>query len=131
MLTFSNPLTPEDSDEIIWATLPAGTDVSSSVANGTTTPVITLNIPTASAANRGVLSAADWTTFNNKGSGSVTSASVVTANGFASTVATASTTPAITLTTTVTGLVKGNGTSLSAATAGTDYLALVVYLRLQ
>lgn len=51
----------------------SGTDVSSSVATGTTTPVITLNIPTASAANRGALSAADWTTFNNKGSGSVTS----------------------------------------------------------
>jgi hypothetical protein len=43
------------------------------VANGTTTPVITLQVPTASAANRGALSAADWTTFNNKGSGSVTS----------------------------------------------------------
>jgi hypothetical protein len=43
-----------------------GTDLSSSVATGTTTPVITLNVPTASATNRGVLSAADWTTFNNK-----------------------------------------------------------------
>jgi hypothetical protein len=43
-----------------------GTDLSSSVANGTTTPVITLNVPTASAANRGALSAADWTTFNGK-----------------------------------------------------------------
>jgi hypothetical protein len=43
-----------------------GTDVSSSVATGTTTPVITLNIPTASAANRGALSAADWTAFNAK-----------------------------------------------------------------
>jgi hypothetical protein len=44
----------------------SGTDLSSSVANGTTTPVITLNVPTASATNRGALSAADWTTFNNK-----------------------------------------------------------------
>jgi hypothetical protein len=44
----------------------SGTDLSSSVANGTTTPVITLNVPTASAANRGALSAADWTTFNGK-----------------------------------------------------------------
>jgi hypothetical protein len=44
----------------------SGTDLSSSVANSTTTPVITLNVPTASAANRGALSAADWTTFNNK-----------------------------------------------------------------
>ena len=50
-----------------------GTDLSSTVANGTTTPVITLNVPTASATNRGVLSSTDWTTFNNKGSGSVTS----------------------------------------------------------
>jgi hypothetical protein len=44
----------------------SGTDLSSTVANGTTTPVITLNVPTASATNRGALSAADWTTFNNK-----------------------------------------------------------------
>ena len=43
-----------------------GTDLSSSVANSTTTPVITLNVPTASATNRGVLSNTDWTTFNNK-----------------------------------------------------------------
>ena len=50
-----------------------GTDLSSTVATSTTTPVITLNVPTASATNRGVLSSADWTTFNNKGSGTVTS----------------------------------------------------------
>ena len=43
-----------------------GTDLSSSVATGTTTPVITLNVPTASASNRGALSSADWTTFNGK-----------------------------------------------------------------
>lgn len=43
-----------------------GTDVSSSVATGTTTPVITLNIPTASNSARGVLSTTDWNTFNNK-----------------------------------------------------------------
>lgn len=43
-----------------------GTDLSSSVANPTTTPVITLNVPTASATNRGVLSSTDWTTFNGK-----------------------------------------------------------------
>jgi hypothetical protein len=43
-----------------------GTDLSSSVATGTTTPVITLNVPTASAANRGALSSADWSTFNGK-----------------------------------------------------------------
>jgi len=55
-----------------------GTDLTSTVANSTTTPVITLNVPTASATNRGVLSSADWTTFNNKGSGTVTSVSGTT-----------------------------------------------------
>jgi hypothetical protein len=55
------------------------------------------------------------------GAGSVTSVSVVSANGLAGTVATATTTPAITISTTVTGLIKGNGTALSAATSGTDY----------
>jgi hypothetical protein len=43
-----------------------GTDLSSTVANGTTTPVITLNVPTASATNRGALSSTDWSTFNSK-----------------------------------------------------------------
>jgi len=46
----------------------SGTDLSSTVANGSTTPVITLNVPTASASNRGALSSSDWTTFNNKAS---------------------------------------------------------------
>jgi hypothetical protein len=59
-----------------------GTDVSSSVANGTTTAVITLNIPTASAANRGALSSADWTTFNGKFNlPSLTAGSVLFSNG--------------------------------------------------
>lgn len=56
------------------------------------------------------------------GTGTVTSASVVSANGFAGTVATATTTPAITLTTSITGVLKGNGTAISAAVAGTDYV---------
>lgn len=60
------------------------------------------------------------------GTGSVQSVSVVSANGFAGTVATSTTTPAITLTTTITGLLKGNGTAISAAVAGTDYLTSAV-----
>jgi hypothetical protein len=60
----------------------SGTNLSSTVATGTTTPVITLNVPTASATNRGALSAADWTTFNGKGTGTVTSvATAGTVNG--------------------------------------------------
>jgi hypothetical protein len=57
------------------------------------------------------------------GSGTVTSVSVVSANGFAGTVANATSTPAITLTTSITGLLKGNGTAISAPSAGTDYQA--------
>ena len=56
-------------------------------------------------------------------SGTVTSVSVVSANGFAGTVATATSTPAITLTTSVTGVLKGNGTAISAAVVNTDYFA--------
>ena len=69
-----------------------GTDLSSSVATGTTTPVITLNVPTASASNRGALSAADWTTFNSKGSGTVTSVT-----GTAPVVSSGGATPAISM----------------------------------
>jgi len=56
-------------------------------------------------------------------SGTVTSVSVASANGFAGTVANATTTPAITVSTSITGVLKGNGTAISAATAGTDYVA--------
>jgi len=69
-----------------------GTDLSSTVANSTTTPVITLNVPTASATNRGVLSSADWTTFNNKGSGTITSVT-----GTSPVASSGGTTPAISL----------------------------------
>jgi hypothetical protein len=70
------------------------------------------------------LAAWDGTDFVQIGkSGTVTTASVVSANGFAGTVATASTTPALTLSTSVTGMLKGNGTAMSAATAGTDYVS--------
>jgi hypothetical protein len=61
-------------------------------------------------------------TWVNNDTGTVTSASIVSANGFAGTVATATTTPAITLTTSISGVLKGNGTAISAATAGTDYV---------
>lgn len=62
-------------------------------------------------------------TINATGTGgTVTAVSVATANGFAGT-SSGGATPALTLTTSVTGVVKGNGTALSAATAGTDYVA--------
>jgi len=59
-----------------------GTDLSSTVANSTSTPVITLNVPTASATNRGALSSTDWSTFNGKFTlPSLTSGSVLFSNG--------------------------------------------------
>jgi hypothetical protein len=61
--------------------------------------------------------------FSSVGSGTVTTVSVVSANGLAGSVANASSTPAITLSTSITGVLKGNGTAISAATAGTDYVA--------
>lgn len=62
-------------------------------------------------------------TASGGGGGTVTSVSVASSNGFAGTVANNTTTPAITISTTLTGLLKGNGTSLLTATSGTDYQA--------
>jgi hypothetical protein len=97
----------------------AGTDLSSTVANGTTTPVITLQVPTASAANRGVLSAADWASFNNKGNGG-RGQSFTTSGTF--TIPTGITT----LKVTVQGG-GGNGAS-SAARGGSSGATAIVYL---
>jgi hypothetical protein len=54
--------------------------------------------------------------------GTVTAVSVVSANGLAGT-SSGGATPALTLSTSITGVLKGDGTALSAATAGTDYVA--------
>jgi hypothetical protein len=110
------------------ATANAGTVTSVSgtapivVATGTTTPAISIDPATTSAA--GSMSAADKAKLDGvapgatANAGTVTSASVVTANGLAGSVATATTTPAITMSTTVTGILKGDGTAISAAAAG-------------
>ena len=57
-----------------------------------------------------------YSTGGGGGGGTVTSVSVASANGFTGTVATATTTPALTLGTSITGLLQGNGTAISAAT---------------
>lgn len=57
------------------------TDLSSTVANSTSTPVITLNVPDASATNRGVLTAANFTTFNNKQDALVSNVNIKTVGG--------------------------------------------------
>lgn len=60
-----------------------------------------------------------WITPN---AGTVTAVSVVSANGFAGT-SSGGATPALTISTSITGVLKGNGTAVSAATSGTDYSA--------
>ena len=52
--------------------------------------------------------------------GTVTAVSVTTSNGFAGS-SSGGATPALTLSTTISGVLKGNGTAISAAVSGTDY----------
>jgi hypothetical protein len=82
----------------------------------------TLSITQSNTSTDGYLSSTDWNTFNNKQPAGtyVTAVSVVSANGLAGT-SSGGATPALTLSTTITGLLKGNGTAISAATSGTDY----------
>ena len=61
-------------------------------------------------------------TINATASGTVTAVSVVSANGLAGT-SSGGATPALTLSTSITGVLKGDATAISAATAGTDYVA--------
>lgn len=53
--------------------------------------------------------------------GGVNTVSVATANGLAGTVGGTTSAPVITLSSTITGLLKANGTAISAAVSGTDY----------
>lgn len=104
------------------STASAGTDYESGLTagDGLTRTANDFDCDTASGSTFGCLSSADWTTFNNKGSGTVTAVSVTSANGFAGS-SSGGATPALTLSTTITGVLKGNGTAISAASNGTDY----------
>jgi hypothetical protein len=94
---------------------------------GPATPAanVTWTLPAADGTNGQVLitngtGTLSWSTVSGGGGGIVNSVGVTSANGFAGT-SSGGSTPSLTLSTTVTGVLKGNGTSISAATSGTDY----------
>ena len=58
-----------------------GSDLNSTVSSSTTTPVITLNVPTASSANRGALSPTDWIAFNAKQAALISGSNIKTVSG--------------------------------------------------
>lgn len=87
------------------------------------TGITTLNFVGATGTVVGDGSEANVTTSGSGGAGTVTSVSIATANGLAGSSDGNPATPTITLSTTITGVLKGNGTAISAASAGTDYQA--------
>jgi hypothetical protein len=113
---------------LVSADIPALSYVSSI---GVTAPITstggltpTIGITQATTSTNGYLSSTDWNTFNNKQPAGtyVTSVAVASSNGFAGS-SSGGATPTLTLSTSITGLLKGNGTAMSAATSGTDYSA--------
>ncbi len=111
----------------VWSAVTAGSIDTSSIVNfstkvrslfSSTTPITYSNgligITQSGSSTNGYLSSTDWNTFNSKGSGNgtVTSVSVTTANGVSGTVATPTTTPAISIT-------LGSITPTSVAATGT------------
>ena len=114
-LTIAGDVTGTLSASILKNTGPGATGP---IGDGTHVPVVTIDA-------KGRVTGLTSQAITSGGSGTVTTVSVVNANGFNGTVATATSTPAITLLTTANGILKGNSGSgaISAATAGTDYPA--------
>jgi hypothetical protein len=119
--TFSWELTGTVTSVSALSITTSGTDITSSVATGTTTPVITLNIPTASATNRGALSSTDWNAFNSKASTAVASTIL---NGLMSSGDKTKLDGIATGATANTGTVTGVS-ALTIGTAGTDIVSTV------
>lgn len=69
------------------------------------------------------LSASAFRTAIGAGAGSVLTISIASANGFAGSSDGNSSAPTLTISTSITGLLKGNGTAISAASAGSDYVS--------
>jgi hypothetical protein len=106
----------------------SGTDINVTNSPITTSGDIALNIPTASATNTGKLSSTDWTTFNNKGNGTVTSVDLTMPSAFtvSGNPITTSGTLAVTGAGVVSQYVRGDGSlanfpSVSGGGASTSY----------
>jgi hypothetical protein len=104
--------------------LTIGTGLSGSSFDGSAPVTIAISntgVSAASYTNASItVNAQGQITSASSGTAPMTAVSVATANGLAGT-SSGGTTPALTLSTTVTGILKGNGTAISAATSGTDY----------
>jgi plastocyanin len=118
---------PTANQPLVWNAV-SSSWVPGAVPSLTTLSGVTITSPTAGQVLK--YNGSNWindvdATSGGAGVGTVTNVSVTSANGFTGSVATASSTPAITITTSITGLLKGNGTAISAAVAGTDYLTSI------
>jgi hypothetical protein len=102
-------------------TVTSVTGTSPVVSSGGATPAISM--PAATTSVNGYLTSTDWTTFNNKGSGSVTSVSFT---GGIITVATATTTPALTVAGTSGGIPYFSSASTWASSAALAAGAIVL-----
>ena len=113
-----NVLPPASSGTVVAVTATAPV-----VSSGGIAPDISM--PAANTSTDGYLTSTDWNTFNNKQPAGtyVTAISIASSNGLAGT-SSGGATPELTLTTTITGILKGNGTAISAAVANTDYMGV-------
>lgn len=125
-VTVSNPTTTPGitlSETVTGLLKGNGTAISAAIAGTDYQAPLTLTTTGSSGAATLIGNTLNIPQYSGGSGGTVTTVSVVSANGFGGSVANATTTPAITLTTSITGLLKGNGTAISAASAGTDYQA--------
>jgi len=117
ILTVNTETAVPNSRKIVLATGLTPTDGGAG-GNYTITPAFASLTTTGSSGSAtlsgGVLNVPTYT--GGGGGGTVTTVSVASANGFAGTVANATSTPAITISTSITGILVGNGTAIAAAT---------------